>query len=92
MTKYSQESHITNVEEVRDFFRHIVFDIDINFHPDDDFRNYVCDRTNKKAMDDEQAELFNRLLDEAFDVCGDEVYEIGSELLNERLQACRYII
>ena len=39
-------------------------------------------------MDEEQAELYNRLMDEAFEVCDDEdlVYEIGFELLNKRLQ------
>ena len=38
-------------------------------------------------MDDKQAELYNRLMDEAFEVCGDEdmVYEIGCDLLKERL-------
>ena len=87
MAKYSQESHITNVEEVSDFFRHIVFDLDINFHPDDDFKDYVCYETGEKTMDDEQSELYNRLMNEAFEVCDDEVYEIGSELLKERLQA-----
>ena len=39
-------------------------------------------------MDDKQAELYNRLMDEAFEVCDDEdmVYELGCDLLKERLQ------
>ena len=87
MTKYAQESHITTVEEVKDFFHHIVYDLGINFHPDNDFRDYVSYETGERTMDDEQAELYNRLMDEAFEVCDDDqVYEIGSELLFERLQ------
>ena len=86
MAKYTSASHITTVEEVRDFFRHIVYDLGINFHPDDDFKNYVSYTTDEWTMDDDQAELYNRLMDEAFDVCGDEVYEIGSDLLFKRLK------
>ena len=86
MAKYTQDSHITTAEEVRDFFSHIVNDLGINFHPDDDFKNYVSYTTGERTMDDAQAELYNRLMDEAFEVCGEEVYEIGSELLFQRLQ------
>ena len=86
MAKYSQDSHITTAEEVKSFFHHIVYDLGINFHPDDDFKNYVCYKTGERTMDDKQAELYNRLMDEAFDVCGEEVYEIGSDLLFQRLQ------
>jgi len=86
MAQYTSSTHITTAEEVKRFFRHIVYDLDINFHPDDDFREYVNHETGGRTMDDEQAALYNRLMDEAFDVCGDEVYEIGSRLLRERLE------
>lgn len=86
MAKYTQDSHITTAEEVKSFFDHIVNELNINFHPDDDFKNYTNYKTHERTMDDKQAELYNRLMDEAFDVCGDEVYEIGSELLFKRLQ------
>ena len=87
MAKYTEESHITTVEEIKDFFHHIVYDLGINFHPDEDFKDYVSYETGERTMDDEQAELYNRLMDEAFEVCdNDQIYEIGSELLFERLQ------
>ena len=86
MAKYTQDSHITTVEEVENFFNHIVNELGINFHPDDDFKNYICYETGERTMDDEQAGLYNRLMDEAFDVCGEDVYEIGSDLLFQRLQ------
>ena len=73
--------------EVQDFFRHIVFDLYINFHPDDDFADYVNDKTGERTMSDEDAALYNRLMDEVFEVFDDEeeVYEIGYNLLQERL-------
>lgn len=86
MAKYTQDSHITTTEEVKSFFHHIVYDLDINFHPDDDFKDYVSYKTGESTMDDEQAELYNRLMDESFDVCGEKVYEIGSDLLFKRFQ------
>lgn len=86
MAKYTQESHIVTAEEVKDFFHHIVYALGINFHPDDDFKDYVFYATGERTMDDEQAELYNRLMDEAFEVCDEDVYEIGSELLLARLQ------
>ena len=88
MAKYSHDSHITTVEDVKEFFRHLVYDLDLNFHPDDDFKEYVNRKTGERVMDDKQAELYNRLMDEAFEACDEEdmVYEIGFELLKERLQ------
>ena len=86
MVKYTHESRITTVEEAKDFFHHIVYDLDINFHPDDDFKDYVSISTSERTLDDEQAELYNRLMEESFDVCGDEVYDICCDLLKERLQ------
>ena len=63
-----------------------MYDLDINFHPDDDFRDYVNYETGGRTMDDEQASLYNRLMDEAFDICGDKVYEIGALLLRVRME------
>lgn len=86
MANYTYDSQITNIEDVKKFFRHIVYDLDINFHPDDDFKDYVTFENGEKCMDYEQANLYNHLMDEAFGVCGDKVYEISCDLLKERLQ------
>ena len=64
ITKYTHDFHITTVEEVKDFFHHIVFDLDINVHPDDDFKEYVNYETGERTMNDEQAEIYNRLMEE----------------------------
>ncbi len=88
MAKYTQDSHITSTEEVRDFFHHIVYDLDVNFHPDDDFADYVNRKDGTPTFTKEEAVLYNRLMDEAFKACNDEdaVYDIASELLRERLR------
>ena len=88
MAKYTQESHITCIEEVKDFFYNIDYYLEINFHPDDNFKDYVSYETGERTMTDEQAEFYNRLMDEAFEVCDDEdvLYEIGCDLLFKRLQ------
>lgn len=78
MEKNTQEPHITTIKEVKTFFRHIAYDLDINFHPDDDFKDYVSYKAGERTMDDEQVELYNCLMDEAFKHCDDDqVYEIG---------------
>ena len=87
MAKYTQDSHIATAEDVQAFFRHIVYDLNINFHPDDDFADYVDLKTGKRTMDDETAALYNRLMEEAFDAVGEDVvYEMACNLLKKRLK------
>lgn len=85
---YTQDSHIATVEEAKSFFRHVVFDLDISFHPDDNFRAYVNRESGKRVMDDGQADIYNRLMDEAFDAFGDEnaMYETAYNILKEKLK------
>lgn len=87
MATYTHDSRIATKEEAKDFFRHIVFDLDINFHPDDDFKEYISRETGERTMDDAQAELYNRLMDEAFGVFNDEeeLYEMACGVLEERI-------
>ena len=84
--RYNALTKITTLEDVEQFVKYIYEELGVNFHPDDDFKNYVSCETGERTMDDEKAELYNRLMDETFDVCGEEVYEIGSDLLFQRLQ------
>ncbi len=86
MAKYTHDSHISTTGDAKDFFSHLVNDLEIDFHPDGDFKNYVSYTTGEQTMNDEQAKLCNRLMDDSFDVCGDNVYEIGCDLLLERLK------
>ena len=54
MAKYTQESHITSIKKSKTSSTTLYYDLDINFHPDDDFKDYVSYETGERTMDDEQ--------------------------------------
>lgn len=60
---YTEETHITTVAEVNNFFIHIYKELKLNWHPDDDFVYYFINNMQS------QVSLYNRLSDECFDVC-----------------------
>lgn len=86
---YNEESHITTVEEVANFFHHLVFDLKLNFHPDDDFAEYVNSKTKEPLFTPEEIALYNRLMAESFKVCEDsedkDIYDLGWDQLEEAI-------
>lgn len=76
--QYNKDSHINNVDDVRKFFYYIVEERNVNFNPDDMFRDYMSvDGSN--AFTPEECEIYNRLVEEAFKICDKEnvdIYEI----------------
>lgn len=76
--QYNKDSHINNVDDVRKFFHYIVEERNVNFNPDDMFRDYMsADGSN--AFTPEECEIYNRLVEEAFKICDKEnvdIYEI----------------
>lgn len=77
---YYNDSHITSVEEVESFFNYLTEERKVNFHPDDSFADYICIETNEPTFTKDEVVLFDRLMDESFDVCkknGVDIYEIG---------------
>lgn len=38
---YDKDSHIKSVEDVKAFFHYLVDERKVNFHPDDDFADYI---------------------------------------------------
>lgn len=73
---YTINSHINTLKEVRRFFRYLIAEKHINFHPDDDFEDYLEDKS--------EANLYNRLMDECFTVCEQKekpemIYDIALE-------------
>lgn len=74
-----QITHISSMDEVKEFFRYIVYDLHINFHPDDDFKDYGL-----KQFSNEDIICLNNLMDESFSVCkasGEDIYAIGLDIL-----------
>ena len=67
--KYQDSSHITNVQDVHDFFGYLIHDLHCSFHPDDDFSNCLDAETQAPAFRADEAQLLNRLMSESFSVC-----------------------
>ena len=81
---YTTASHITSVKDVEVFFHHLVEERKVNFHPDDDFADYVSLKDHTPTFSDEEVGVYNRLMDESFDVCdksNTDIYEIGIKFL-----------
>lgn len=77
---YNNQSHITKLTDVVDFFEHLLYERRVSFHPDDDFAEYVSKDSDEQSFTDEEVVIYNRLMQESFDVCeetGVEIYSIG---------------
>lgn len=82
---YNNESHIKSMEDVKTFFHHLVDELSLNFHPDDDFADYICYEDKTPTFTEEEVLLYNRLMEESFVVCDNsqvDIYKIGFEELS----------
>ncbi|EOZ96151.1 hypothetical protein A33Q_2744 [Indibacter alkaliphilus LW1] len=74
-------SKVKSIQDVEAFFKHLLENESLNFHPDDDFRNYIHMETKLPSYSIEEAEFRNKLMKDCFNVCkreGTDIYEIGS--------------
>ncbi len=84
---YNNETRITSVNDVKDFFHHLVNERKVNFHPDDRFEDYVPE-DGVPSFSQEECAIYNHLMDESFDVCeknGADIYAIGLGLMQKAL-------
>ncbi len=84
---YNKDTRITSFDDVRDFFHHLVNERKVNFHLDDRFEDYVSE-DGFASFSQEECAIYNRLMDESFDVCkknGADIYAIGLELMQKAL-------
>lgn len=73
---------IKTMDDVKAFFQQLLEE-DLNFHPDEDFTNYINGETKEDTYSPEEAELRNKLMDEAFVVCEQNnicIYELGNDM------------
>ena len=85
----NEESHITTIADVKAFFHHLVDERKVNFHPDDDFADYISVKDGTPTFTEEEVAVYNRLMEESFDVCeaaGVDIYELGLEELETVLK------
>ncbi len=89
MKSYNVQSHIRTTADVEQFFRYLIEDEKVNFHPDDNFHDYIDMDTRQKSFSDAECSLYNRLMGECFDACakeGVEIYGMGLDLMCEKLE------
>jgi hypothetical protein len=80
---------IKSIADVEAFFLHLINKDSLNFHPDEDFRNYVKVETGLPSYTLEEADFRNKLMEACFKVCNREnadIYAIGVEFLFNKLQ------
>lgn len=86
-------TEIKTLEDVKAFAEHLVNVEDLNFHPDDDFKDYVKIGTEQPSYTAEEAEIRNKLMEQAFEVCEREkkdIYDLMGEPLDKRLKMGKY--
>ena len=74
------------MDDVKEFFHHLAYERNLNFHPDDDFVDYVCLEDNCATFSKDEVALYNRLMSEAFEICKTkdvDIYELGFEILSK---------
>lgn len=89
---YTEVSHIKTILEVEEFFKYLVSERMLSFHPDDRFEDYFNYETKEPSFTTKEITLYNRLTDECFDVCektGTDIYNVGCKFLMEETELNR---
>lgn len=81
--KYTKDSHITNVDEVKNFFHYALYDRNIAVHPDDSLTDFSEDELKQMNVTKDEAVNYERLMDECFEVCERENTDIYGIFLAE---------
>lgn len=70
-------------DELIEFLKECIDYLGLRFHPDRDFTYYTDYRNDERLFSDEQAEIYNKKLSDAFDFCEDndlDIYELALDL------------
>ena len=83
----TKESKIVNVADAKEFFSHLVYERQVAFHPDDRFEDYISE-DGHNTFSQEECDIYNRLMDDCFDVCeknGADIYALGLEIMRKAM-------
>lgn len=78
---------IKTTADVKEFFRQLVVDEKLNFHPDDSFTEYV--RDDVVIYSDEHARALNAQMDKAFKAChrdGSNIYALELDVMRDNAE------
>jgi hypothetical protein len=84
---------INNSEDVALFAKQLVIDESLNFHPDDDFNDYVKDN-GEPCYTTLEAEFRNLLMEQCFEVCereGKDIYCLMMDVFLVETGMVKYI-
>ena len=79
--QYTNESVIVTIDDVKEFFNHLVNERQVVFHPDDSFEEYKF-QDGHRVFTQKECVVYNCLMDESFEVCekyGADIYALGLE-------------
>ena len=71
---------INTPENVKSYFKTLVDELSLYFHPDDNFAGYTLKGTKKPLFTEEEAKKYNALMSKCFEVCEKnkvDIYQIG---------------
>lgn len=71
-----------SISELKSFFQ-ALYDLDIAFHPDDDFKDTVNTKTSKETFTESEGDALNDIMGKAFEYCekeGFDVYQIAGDV------------
>ena len=80
---------IHTFSDVENFFSHLILNESLNFHPDEDFRNYINLETDLPSYTPDESDYRNKLMEACFDICDKDnldIYGMGIEMLYNRLK------
>lgn len=85
--KYTKDSEIKTLDDIKEFLRHIIVDLGIAFHPDDDAADYQNEEDGF-FFTEEESVIVNKLTDQCFKVAetyadADFVYNTALDFLTE---------
>lgn len=86
-------TRINNSRDVIAFANQLVKE-GVNFHPDEDFRNYINIETSEPTYTEKDAELRNLLMTQCFTICresGIDIYDTMSEVVLKQTKLEKFI-
>jgi hypothetical protein len=81
----SRFADIETVQDVRDMIKNIYTNLQLNFHPDTPFEDYI-NSSGLPCFTLHQSEILDSILSKAFDICdvaSVDIYEIGLTIQKE---------
>ena len=82
------EGNINTVNDVTEFFTHLLEVERLNFHPDEDFANYVPMDSDKPTFSESDIEQYNFLMGRAFEACKEkdiDIYQLAMDCLKQHM-------